>query len=332
MKQSLLLFCLILAQSIHAQTFPYVFSVDHGVYTPLTNAVSANNGAVWDDPSIQAPLGFDFHFFGQTASTLYWYGGTAFNLFGVAADPTPLIISYGSDLIDRGYDAGISLSPISYKTEGTPGNRVFKMEWANAGFFDDDSGNAYTNTQMWIFEGSNNVELHFGPTDVNNSAAFFDFTGPLFGFMDSYSFMNDDYDNLWYLVGPVNNPVVKHISGVAALDTLYQTVNGAPGDGLIYRFASNMVALKDPQQFNSQVRVFPTVASSVLTIEITDELAANEGDMRYEVINQLGQKVMSAPISGTSTRVDVSNLSGGLYYLNLLSSNLIVATKKVIRQ
>ena len=142
MKQHLLFLCFLFAQSIHAQDFPYDFSVEQGVYTPLQNAISANNGMVWDDPSIEAPLGFDFQFFGQTASTLYWYGGTAFNVFGLPANTTPLIIAYGSDLIDRGYDVGISQSPISYKTEGSPGNRIFKMEWSNAGFYDDAPGTA----------------------------------------------------------------------------------------------------------------------------------------------------------------------------------------------
>lgn len=332
MKQSIFLFCLLVVQIIQAQVFPYNFSVDQGTYTPLTNAVSANNGAVWDDPAVQAPLGFDFQFFDKTASTLYWYGGTAFNLFGVQSDPTPLIISYGSDLIDRGYDNGISQSPISYKTEGTPGNRIFKMEWSNAGFFDDLTGSDFINTQMWLYEGNNKIELHFGPAQVNNPESFYLYTGPLFGFMDSYSFSEDDFDNLWYLVGPVNNPTVKKISGVESFDTLHQTVNGAPGNGLIYRFTPGMVSLDDADQSDMKVRVFPSIVSHLLTLEIPDELAAAEKDMRYEIINQMGGRVKHAPVTSTRMPIDVSGLPSGLYYLSLYSSARIIATQKIVKQ
>ncbi len=88
---------------------------------------------------------------------------------------------------------------------------------------------------MWIFEGTNDVELHFGPTEVNNPVAFFEFTGPLIGFMDTYSFPDDEFDNLWYLVGTVDNPVVHLLIDIEGFDTMHHTLDGAPGDGQAHK-------------------------------------------------------------------------------------------------
>jgi len=331
MRQSILLLSFFLAQSVQSQTLPYVFSVEQGVYAPLTNATSVNNGLVWDDFEFQVTLGFSFQLFGQSTTTMKLYGEFALNIFGLPAASTPMLISYGADLIDRGFDTGISQSPISYKVEGSPGSRIFKMQWANAGFYDDPSGASFTNTQMWLFEGSNNVELHFGLTQVNNSEVFFDFTGPIIGFMDTYSLANETFNNLWYLAGPVNNPVVKNFS-YNNTDTLVQTLNGAPGNGLIYRFAAGLVDINDPQQVSSQVRVYPSIVSTGCTVEVAAELALNEKDMRFKIIDQFGREVRSEPLAGTLTQVDMSGLSNGLYYINLFSPNRVIATKKIIKQ
>ena len=330
MKQFLLFLSFFFLQSIQAQNFPYDFSVEQGTYTPLTNATPITDSVAWDDIDILAPLGFDFTLFGQTTQTLFQDANFTFNIFGMQADPTPMIISYGTDLIDRGYDSGISQSPITYKVEGAPGSRIFKIQWANAGFYEDQTEAAFTNTQMWIFEGSNDVELHFGPTDLNNQDVFVDNTGPLFGFIDKYDLANDEFDNMWYLSGPVNNPTVKTIT-FANVDTLYQTVDGAPGDGLIYRFRY-MVDIKDPQQFSSQVRVFPSIAANTITIAITDELAGLEKEMQYEIIDPLGKKVQRGLVAGTSTQVDLAGLSGGVYFVNLFSPSGVIATKKIVKQ
>lgn len=326
-----LLFLCLLLQNLQAQTFPYTFTVEHDTYVPLTNSISVTDG-VWDDIDVTVPLGFNFEVFGQSTSTLTMYGGlTAFNIFGLPSSPTPFLISFGVDLIDKGYESGVSESPISYKTEGVAGSRIFKMEWANAGFYDDTTGTAFTNVQTWVFEGSNNVELHVGPTEVDAASVFIDFSGPLIGFMDSYNLDTDGFDNLWYLEGSVNEPVVSHINQ-AGIFNLTHTLEGAPGDGIVYRFSTGTVAVQDAGDVKNQVRVFPSVVSNSLTIVVGNELAGQEQGLKYNVLNPLGEVVRTGALTGTDTKADLSALSGGMYFVNVFAPGRVIATEKVWKQ
>lgn len=331
MKNFIFIFCLFLLEGVQAQNLPYNFSLAQGTYVPLTNAISINNGQAWDDYDFELPLGFNFEFYGQMTSTLKFYGYSALNAFGLNTDPSPLLISYGADLYDRNFDMGPSVSPISYKVEGATGNRICKIEWANAGFFDDDTFSDYTNTQVWFFEGSNIIELHFGPTHVGNGDVFAELSGPVFGFMDSYSSSDDAFEKLWYLVGSTDDPELKKISN-NDVDTLYQTVDGAPGNGLIYRFDPNVVGINEAQSKSSQVRVFPSIINDIVRLEISDELVENERDIQYEIVDQLGKKVQGALITNALTEIHIPDVPAGLYCVNFRSSTGVIASKKIVKQ
>lgn len=322
-----LLLCSLFLHHAHTQTFPYTFSVEHGTYTPLTNAISVNNGQIWDDIEENVPLGFGFQFMGETTEILHWFGNTAYNIFGLPAVETPLLMSYGADLIDRGYNSDKSLSPISFKTEGEPGSRIFKMEWANAGFFGDDTGNDFVNTQLWIYEGSHDVEMHFGPT-LSTSPTNFDYTGPLIGFISEYSFSTEDFQDFWYLSGPVDSPVLSHLSSEEGVDTLQQTLNGAPGNGLIYRFSTGVVAVGDPGQVDHGIQVYPSLVTDAFSIAVRDRNAG----LRYTVFDALGKAVRSGQVNGDLERVEMSGLPAGLYYVNLFSAEGSFATKKIWKE
>ncbi|MEO6040226.1 MAG: T9SS type A sorting domain-containing protein [Saprospiraceae bacterium] len=331
MKYGFFCLCWLLVPGLPAQTLPYTFSAEQGLYQPLANATSINNGEVWDDLDIDVPLGFNFKLLGQTISSFNMYGDLSLNNLITQIDPGPVLLSYGDDLIDRGYYTGNSQSPISYKLEGTSGSHIFKIEWANAGYYNDENNTDFTNTQLWLFEGSNNIEMHFGPTHVINPVVFFDFTGPLIGFLHKYSLTQEYIDYMWYLQGPVNNPVVKVIDA-NYIDTLTQTLLGAPGDGLIYRFASTVVGVDDPQAFTSQLTAFPSIVSDVVTLALASNISGMENDLRYEITDQLGRKLRSAPFTGPAMQIDVSALSKGLYFLSLRSSGHLLATKIVVKR
>jgi hypothetical protein len=333
MKQFFILFVWVaFAQMGRAQTIPYTFIVDQADYVPLTNAIAANDG-VWDDPDITTPLGFQFELWGQPMTSIFWYGELTANIVGGLpnADPTPLLISYGADLIDRGYDSGVSLSPISYKTEGAPGSRIFKMEWANAGFFEDETGDAFTNMQVWLYEGTNNIEIRFGPTQVNDLSVFTDFSGPLIGLMDQYSINAGTFQNLYYLAGPTEHPTLNQVS-LSSADTLNATLNDAPGNGLVYRFTTNTVGINTLNSLDQQVRVFPSLATDAISIAFDSDITVENSDFRYRITDQLGKNVQGGTMTDALTRVDVSSLPAGAYYVTLYSPEHLLATKKVWKQ
>jgi len=328
-----LLFFSLLAPGIQAQTLPYSITVDQAEYTPLENAISVNNGQIWDDPDIQTPLGFNFQLWGQTTSTLFWFGDlTAFNIAGLpGVNTTPALIAYGADLIDRGDATGISQSPISYKTEGEPGNRIFKMEWKNAGFYEDDSGTAFTNLQVWLYEGSNDIELHFGPTQLNDQDVFSDLSGPMIGFIDQFFVANGGlFQNLYYLTGSVDEPTFQSIT-LAGVDTLYHTLNGAPDNGLVYRF-STVVDVEDPAQAAYNVQVFPTLVQDVVTIDISNQSAVSGKQAQFTVTDLTGRVLRNGYVTAERTQVNLSGLPSGMYSVHVFSAAGIAESRKIWKE
>ncbi|MEK6616027.1 MAG: hypothetical protein AABZ32_07945, partial [Bacteroidota bacterium] len=155
---------------------PYTFSYSMGTYTNLVNPISINAGLTWDDPTFSIPIGFNFTLWNNTISTIntdvFWLGG----ILTPSVSGIQPFLGYLADITDRASTPtnwdGMpgSLSPISYEVTGTTGNKIFKMEWKNAGFYEDINNNSvstdYVNLQMWLYEGTNNIEIRFGNSSI----------------------------------------------------------------------------------------------------------------------------------------------------------------------
>jgi len=121
----------------------YAFNVSQNAYSDILMSTSVTNGATWDDPTYDIPIGFTFQLFNTPMTTLTLNGvglGALISSIDWSTTPTPLLFANGADVIDRGYDDNIGTSPtgglsnISYITTGTAGNKIFKLEWKNVGF------------------------------------------------------------------------------------------------------------------------------------------------------------------------------------------------------
>ena len=240
------LICIVLqcfATTTHGQD-SYDFSYNTGTYTDLTGSTSLNNAQTWDDPEYVISIGFSFEFFDQAFDSIHisdriWFD--AANKYRIYA--------YSADYIDLG--SGSSLSPISYLLSGTPGNQILKIEWQNAGFYDDNTTSDFINLQLWLYEGSNDIEVRVGPNSVLNPDSYGGDEGGVVGLWDRITNKNT------YLIGDENNPVqTTVISGIPNL-------NGTPVNGTIYNFG------KCPSAS------FGSVIDSGLTVSLTGSLAAD---------------------------------------------------------
>lgn len=212
-------------------SFTYMFTVLNEPYTDLSNPISINNGDVWDDPAYAFSIPFPFELNGHAISTLEFYGTGAL-LRSPTTDPDiyTYVFPFELDLIDRGSVTGISASPISYQVEGPSGNRILKVEMKNAGSFYefDELGTTdmYMNLQMWLFEGSNRVEFHFGESLISDPDIFFADGGAYCGITDANE-ASQIFINGHFLGGPASAPQLS-MSDV--------TLEGNPDDGTVYRF------------------------------------------------------------------------------------------------
>ncbi len=341
----------------------YFFSQSSGVYSNLTGAISLNNGNTWDDPEYEIPLGFNFNFYGNTLDSLiitgYGYGAE----LGLTSNQiTPVIVPLGVDLIDRGSENGLSLSPISYKTTGVVGNRITKIEWKNAGFYngdkdDDDVYEDYVNLQLWIYENGNKIEFHYGPTVINDFNASYDGeNGPwgvgissLFDF-DGYDYKGksqilsgnplsptleflDDGDGLAYMSGIIPNGTIYRFTPISLSDTLlFSCGQSSPIPLYIRDNFGNMDSCV------ANVTVLDTIAPAVTVTDTMVYLAAN-GQFDFDTSFVVTSTWDNCKVDSVWMNVDsalCSDVNGTTGFINVTttirdgSGNTSSATSRVV--
>jgi len=315
----ILFFCLtnITAQSV------YNFETENIPYQDLTGSTSLNNGQIWDDPAYTIPIGFDFQLGTFNFDTIYiveWGVGGALSSTPNDTGVLPLIIPIGQDIYSREDINGISISPISYKLEGTVGNQILIIEWKNVGFLDDSTGDDYMNLQLWLYEASNIIEYHYGDNEINNPDESYEGeTGPYVSLLTAYNMDSDELeDNAYVLSGEPSNPtVLVYNQGDEA--------EGAPlvgniPNGTVYRFTPGELSTNDFSE--AKLSIYPNPVSNQLFIQ-TEIL-----EYQISVYNELGQKIR---FTSDRNSINVTNFSKGLYFIKI-NTNDGTIVKKFIKE
>ncbi|HYG53172.1 MAG TPA: hypothetical protein VD905_19870 [Flavobacteriales bacterium] len=242
MKKICIFFSLFLTSKGICQ--PYTFSTSTAAYTALTGATSANGSTVWSyATSFTVPIGFTFNFMGNNYTSLYVEGG-GFTFFDLSYNY--LLLPFGVALKDKGTSS--SLSPISYKTEGSSPNRILKIEWSNADYFNNAGSTA--NFQLWLYETTNVIETHVGICTVSNPALAYSWnsdTGPSIGIYEySGSTLLYGFGLSGAAVAPTEN---NNLSG-AGINPFDYSLNGTPSPNTVYRFEPAATGIHAYQQIN----------------------------------------------------------------------------------
>lgn len=315
-KLQLITVALFAAFTANAQT--YGFQKTTGFYSNLLGTTSLNNNTTWDDPTYEVPLGFSFDVYGNSYDTLYFEVGLGAEYTfkkSFLANPLAFLGAYSADLIDRGEYSGVSQSPIDYKVEGSTGNRIFKLEYTNAGFYDDlddDSVSTdFVNFQLWLYESNNNIEIHFGPSNITQPNLCF-YTG-----VGSAHFVSANLDlnngsistNTISLSGNPSNPT-------AAVDSALGFVNGTPADGTIYRFINGgTVSIDELVKENIRLNMFPNPAIDFINLEI------NKSELISPFVNiyDMNGKLVASP--SFSQQIMISELNKGAYFIEAFTKD-----------
>jgi hypothetical protein len=313
MKTKLLLFVLLSTGFLINAQNGYNFSVTNEPYNNLVGSTSLNNGQIWDDLGYAVPIGFDFQISAQVFSTIYFpdfgLGGTLSNVFDEDdEDAFALIIPIGQDLIDLGYGIGGSQSNLSYKTEGTAGSQILKIEWNNVGFFDDQTTSDFMNFQVWLYEGSNIIEYRYGPNQINNPQGSFEGeTGPIVALFPLINFDIGEFEeDAYFISGDPSNPTVIIVE---AGDEPHGPIalQGMIPDGTVYTFSPQNLSVDDYATID--FAVYPNPAGNYFNIR------ANALEYQVNIYNNLGQKVKH--FDNSSTQIDVTGLPAGLYLIEV---------------
>ncbi len=156
------------ARPVAAQSVStYTFSTSTSPYAALAGGTpfvaNAGGGSVDDGNSAPLPLGFSFPFAGVLATSVI------VNTNGwLTVAPTADLLTINSVLNQNqnqliawfGRDLDQTGATLRYLTTGTAPNRVFKVESAN--FQQFGAPGARGTAQVWLYEGSGRIEVHYG--------------------------------------------------------------------------------------------------------------------------------------------------------------------------
>ena len=297
----------------------YIFQTENLPYQNLNGGISLNNGEIWDDPAYTIPLGFDFVLGELSYNTIYFpadgLGAVLTTFHSLEFGSTGIIMPIGQDVVDLGETTGTSLSPISYKIEGSNGNHILKVEWNNAGFWDDPYSSDFMNFQVWLYEGTNILEYRYGPSQIDTPLeSYEEEEGPIVVFAplidnDNEVFAQDGY----FLTGDPANPNVIVLTDDNEPEG--SLVGNIP-NGTVYRFTPQSLSVDDFTQ--NDFRIYPNPSSDYLNI------VTHSSDYNFSVYNSLGQKMV---VKKNDDRLDISNLSNGIYFINIETETGSVTTK-----
>lgn len=328
MKKIFTLFICITTYSFLFGQSTYQVDLGTETYQPLSNSISLNQGAVWDDPEFIVPLGFDFTIGTQTFNTLYFsdlgFGGELSNqspATGVGVWLSPV----GQDISDLGFMDEISKSPISYVIDGTVGNRIVKIEWSNVGFLEDTTEEDFMNFQVWLYEAGNVIEYRYGAKQINNAQeVFIDDDGIAIGFYPSLELEDWDYigQDCYILTGTTTNPVMQTVTPQQFENEGTDNFTGMIAENTVITFTPSTLSTKINSKFE-EIIIYPNpVVTDIIYISGTNDIKS------VEIYDLLGKKLRNATVNNNS--INVNNLQKGAYLLKLETANGKV-TKKFIK-
>ncbi len=291
----------------------YKLSVSTDTYTPLTGGTSVNGTTMWDEENYKIPLGFNFKL-GSTTITDFSLVSSSF----AATDTDGTVISgfftCDADLHDRGNAGGsASMSPIRYTVSGSAGSRIFKMEIANAGFWDEwdtySTNNDSVNFQVWYYETSNIVELRFGPSNITHATDYFFLgSGPIIGFMKNIDPSSGSLDMLYYLDGSASSPALDSTSSMFSVSG---GLASYPANGTVYRFTPPGTGVGSIAKELEGVNVLNTVCTDY--VKVANRYANNT---MYTVTAMNGANVnLNGTLQQGTNNIDMSALPAGVYIL-----------------
>lgn len=299
----------------------YDFSVSTGTYNDLIGNTSLNNGNLWlPNDEYVVPIGFSFDLGGQTFNTIYftgWNGGSILSSNQTGTGVIDMLQVCEGDLIDFGYlnQPQVSQTNISYKTEGNPGNRILKIEWNKAGFYNDIELTDYAHFQAWLYEGTNTIEYHYGPSLILDPDQSFEGNlGPTVALIPALNLNTSSFEETGYLLsGDPEAPIVIELCDGCPPPTA--SLNGMPPEGTIYTFTPKKLSIDTPADEQDSFIIVPNPVTDRFRIVTTQMDEPDE----VTLYNTLGQKVKHW--GQPSDYFDASYIPSGMYFLELKTRN-----------
>lgn len=247
----------------------YDFNQTTNTYTPLSNAVALTD-ELWDDQEYDVDLGFTFELFDQEVSNIHLdvngqlsvSTGTQDYSFGL----------FATDIVDGGFNTPDFTSiPVQYTIEGSAGDQIFKVQWEDAAIW--GATEASLDFQIWMYESSGNVEIHFGENNIDSLPIGVGIVIEGGGIAFSDGFL---------LTGEANSPQTTTFIG--------QKLDGAPDNGTTFQFIRTAAAaVNELTEEALKIKITSEGINYQTNESLTMQVFDLEGRLiHHEKINQYG--------------------------------------------
>lgn len=318
MKKLILLLLPFMFSAIYVQAqFNYNLSVTKEAYQPLVNGTSLNDTTIWDDEFYLLPLGFTMDIDGKTTNRI-----SIESMMGLSTDNFGLVHAFmvtDLDLQDRG-NAGDSVtrSPVRYELTGSPGSRIMKLEVANAGIWEEydlyGTNNDSVNFQAWFYEGTNVIELRFGPSNISHYSDYYYITGePMMGFIKDITIGTSNFDAFYYFTGNYMSPVTDSAKAGTGFNG---GLNMHPPDSTVFRFTPVPVGIGGAMALLSELQLLSNTGNSFISLN-----SPYNKPLDYKIVSMNGAAVQSGNIHPGMNKLDISHLAYGMHMLLVSSSD-----------
>ncbi len=98
-------------------------------------------------------------------------------------------------------------------------------------------------------------------------------------------------------------------------------------DMFIHKMSQPTVGIAE-NNFNSNIVIYPNPTNETINIDIDNILDKNT---YFEILNVLGQKIISKPILNQHSLFNIEQLKSGLYIVKIICNNKNVVTKKIVK-
>ncbi len=304
----------------HAQLYSTYTTQTNQAYTPLTSSTDMTGGQPWVAVDFSVPMPFPFSFNRRPVSAFNFLNSRYSQPF-IAASDNPLdslfaFLPMDCVLWDRANHDSVAttgVSPIRYQTTGTAPSRIFKVEFFNAGLYEDEYNTDSINFQVWFYEGTHAVEFRYGPRQLNPQFLYDYFDpgpGPVIGFANGI----DTAFNSAFLYHLVGSPGAPTLDSFDTQNFPTSVLSSFPPVGTVYRFtpSTSSAGIDLAGAVARAFKLYPSVASEFIHIE----WAGATGES-YEIITATGQGVAGGKLGRGTQRVSVAHLPAGTYYLRL---------------
>lgn len=340
MKIKLLtIFFYILSLSLQAQPTHYQFTHRSDSYVPLPETAVTLNDSTWsNEDEFAIPVPFPLFMFNEEVEKIVLAGGCIYATSVNAPNIEYGLLTQSPNLVDAGYylsteDVGdlAGASSLKYLVEGVEGQRIFKVEINNAASIAEwalRKTNLMTiNYQLWFYEENQEIEVWYGPHSVTDFDLFFDeqfeeyeeedgdeeFLSPFFTVILAKVYLDDwGFDmellQLEMLTGTVENPIL-----ISNIEYDADGIASYPDSGRVFHFGRN---LHSPKFAELNFELYPNPAVDYLTV-VLDEIPREQRDRQYEIVNSVGQRVLSGTLRSDREQIDVQSLNAGIYFIKV---------------